>query len=94
MNELIIVIVAAVVGCIARVVFGYLGESEPGEDFSWVKALRSLVRGLIGGCVIGAYCFYTGLITNPLGVFLASFTGAVTVDLIIKDIGDAYRKRG
>jgi hypothetical protein len=93
MNELAVIVLAAIVGSWARILFGYLGESEPAEDFSWAKAIRSLVRGLIGGIVIGAYCFYTQLITSPPGVFLATFTGAVTVDVIIKNIGDAYRNR-
>jgi hypothetical protein len=92
MHELAVIVLAAVIGSWARIIFGYLGESEPAEDFSWTKAARSLIRGLIGGCVIGAYCFYTQLITNPLGVFLATFTGAVTVDVIIKNVTDAYRK--
>jgi fluoride ion exporter CrcB/FEX len=93
MYELAVIVLAAIVGSWARILFGYLGESEPAEDFSWAKAIRSLVRGLIGGIVIGAYCFCTQLITSPLGVFLATFTGAVTVDVIIKNIGDAYRNR-
>jgi fluoride ion exporter CrcB/FEX len=92
-NELVVIVIAAVIGSWARIIFGYLGESETAEDFSWAKAARSLARGLIGGIVIGVWCFYSQLITNPLGVFLATFTGAVTVDLIIKNIGDAYRKQ-
>jgi hypothetical protein len=93
-NELAVIVIAAVIGSWARIIFGYLGESEPTEDFSWMKAVRSLIRGLIGGIAIGVWCFYSQLITSPLGVFLATFTGAVTVDLIVKNIGDAYRKVG
>jgi hypothetical protein len=93
-NELAVIIVAAIIGSCARIIFGYLGESEPDENFSWTKALRSLIRGLIGGCVIGTYCFYNQIITSPLGVFLACFAGAITVDLILKNIADAYRKGG
>jgi len=92
LSEFIIILAAAILGSVVRVIFGFLGEAEPNEDFSWKKALRSIVRGVIGGAVIGVYCFYTQLITNPLGVFLATFTGAITVDLIVKNIGDMTRK--
>ena len=92
MNEFIIILVAAILGSVVRVIFGFLGEAEPDEPFSWKKALRSIVRGVIGGAVIGTYAFYTQTITSPLGVFLAAFTGAITVDLIVKNIGDMTRK--
>jgi hypothetical protein len=92
MDELIVIILAAIIGSVIRILFGYAGESDVGEKFSGAKAGRSLVRGIIGGCVIGAYCFYTNLVVDPVAVFLLTFTGAITVDLIVKDIGDAFRK--
>jgi 4-amino-4-deoxy-L-arabinose transferase-like glycosyltransferase len=92
LNELVVIVIAAVIGSWARIIFGYLGESETAEDFSWAKAARSLARGLIGGIVIGVWCFYTQVITSPIGVFLAAFAGAITVDLVVKNITDAYRK--
>jgi hypothetical protein len=90
MDALSVIIVASVLGSITRIVFGYLGEGVPeGESFSLRKAAKSLLRGVIGGIVIGLYCVYTKVITDPIGVFLATFTGAISVDVVIKNIGDA-----
>jgi hypothetical protein len=83
------VVVAAVLGSITRIAFGYLGEGATRrEPFSWRKAAKSLLRGVIGGVVIGLYCVYTKVIADPVGVFLAAFTGAISVDVVIKNIGD------
>ena len=94
MDSLLVVVVAAVLGSITRIVFGYLGEGAPeGEPFMWRKAAKSLLRGVIGGAVIGLYCMYTNVIVDPIGVFLATFTGAISVDVVIKNIGDAVGKQ-
>jgi hypothetical protein len=94
MDSLLVVVVAAVLGSITRIVFGYLGEGAPeGEPFIWRKAAKSLFRGVIGGVVIGLYCVYTKVVTDPIGVFLATFTGAISVDVVIKNIGDALGEK-
>jgi len=92
-NELLAIVLAAVLGSVARVIFGYLGEAEPGEPFIWGKALRSIVRGVIGGAVVGAYCYYTKVITDPVGVFLATFFSSISLDLLMKNVSDSLRSK-
>jgi hypothetical protein len=36
---------------------------------------------------------YTKVVTDPIGVFLATFTGAISVDVVIKNIGDALGEK-
>jgi len=95
LETMCLVVLAAVLGSLTRIVFGYLGEgATQGEPFMWRKALKSLLRGVIGGTVIGLYCVYTKVIVDPVGVFLATFTGAISVDVVVKNIGDAVGKQG
>lgn len=90
-----LVILAAVLGSVTRIIFGYLGEgAAQGEQFMWRKAAKSLLRGVVGGVVIGLYCVYTKVITDPVGVFLATFAGAISVDVVVKNISDAVGRVG
>ena len=88
MDSLMVIVISAILGSVTRIVFGYLGEAEEGEPFMWRKAVKSLVRGVLGGIVIGLYTFYTGIVRDPIGVFLLTFSGAITVDVVVKNICD------
>ena len=92
MNSLVVIVISAVLGSATRIVFGYLGEAEEGEPFVWGKALKSLARGVLGSVVMGLYTFYTGIVRDPIGVFLLAFSGAIAVDVVAKNICD-YVKR-
>jgi len=91
-HPLLLIVLAAVAGSVTRSVLGYLGEAEEGEPFSLVKLLKTLARGAVGGAVIGVYCYYYSVVTDPLGAFLIAFTGAITVDLVSKNVWDAVRR--
>jgi hypothetical protein len=83
-EAIFLVVVAGVLGGLFRAVLGFLGEADPGEEFSPAKAARSILRAVIGG---GILAYFLGL--DPKATFFAAFAS----DIGLKNLTDMIRNR-
>lgn len=84
MEEILLVILAGVLGGAARSVLGFLGEAEPDESFSYKKAVKSILRAVIGGAILAYF-----LALDPKGTFFAAFMA----DLASKNVWDLIKEK-
>ncbi len=80
-----LVILGGILGGAFRVVLGFLGEAEPNESFSWVKAIKSLLRAVMGGAIL----VYILDIPDPKAAFGFAFMS----DVASKNVWDIIRER-
>lgn len=83
MEEILLVILAGVLGGIARAVLGFLGESEPKEKFDWTKATKTLARAVIGGAILAYWLALD---------FKATFFAAFMADIAAKNVWDLIQE--
>ena len=84
MQEIALVLLAGILGGVLRTILGFLGESEPDEKFSLVKAGKTLLRAVIGG---GILAYFLNL--DPKAVFFAAFLS----DVATKNVWDVIKEK-
>jgi len=74
----LILAAGAALGGVIRSIFGYLNNSDT-EDFDWEKLAKSIMRGAIGG-------FIVGIVLNT-GTFETAIAYGISADVALKEGG-------
>jgi len=84
MEPLVMAILAGALGGLFRSILGFLGEREPEESFDLKKCVKSILRAVIGGAILGYW-----LQLDFKSVFFASFMA----DVATKNVWDLIKPK-